>query len=618
MANQMIALQARGPQLPNLGAAAAQYGNMMANMAVMKEKQAGIQRANAFRQLVSDPGFDPANPEHIKVAASLNPEGAEQIARSFDARRKSQQDYTMVEVKRLRDIGAAVGDEAGYQDWLARVEKVSPGDAAAFRQFSPNFDPAKMSRIIMEADQYINKTIATPSASVQFAPGGEAFGVTVGGLNAPKAEEVIVGSRAGTGAPAAAAPASKPAAPTPAAAATPGLTNEEGGAILRGAAETQKISPQDAERVRRSLGPGGQKQFDDWMTKNNIEITPMSFGGEGMGAAAIEPLTVESAPQIIQNAIQNGVIDQTHVEQLRQMVGPENDQALANWMRQNNITIQPTGAPSMRSAVYRQPAVDYFAPQVADDGMPFGGPTNPMMQQISNEVGTQFRGRDPMQSPAPGSAIVPLPRVRGEAQAGAAGQGEVDVVVKPKIAGGTKTAELQAQKDMAFPDAQAQFEAALATIDNRLADIKRFREHPAATRVIGPLDAFTPNFGRARGAQAIYDALVATATLDELQQMRQNSPTGGALGNVSDADIRVLRQSIGALGQDQSEEDFNESLRIFEVRLKTARDRLIRRFKENYGYKLGKDWQPPATSNRRQAPARGRRVGGFTVMEVED
>lgn len=617
MANQMIALQARGPQLPNLGAAAAQYGNMMANMAVMKEKQASIERANAFRQLVSDPGFDPSNPEHIKVAASLNPEGAEQIARSYDTRRKAQQDYTMVEVKRLRDIGAAVGDEAGYQDWLTRVEKVSPGDAAAFRQFSPNFDPAKMNRIIMEADQYINKTVATPTASVQFAPGGEAFGVTVGGLNAPKAEEIIVGSRAGKGAPAAAAPASKPAAPTPAAAATPGLTNEEGGAILRGAAETQKISPQDAERVRRSLGPGGQKQFDAWMTKNNIEITPMSFGGEGMGAAAIEPLTVESAPQIIQNAIQNGTIDQSHVEQLRQMVGPENDQALASWMKQNNITIQPTGAPTMRSAVYRQPVQQFGAP-VANDGMSFGGPTNPMMQQISNEVGTQFRGRDPMQSPTPGSANVPLPRVAGEAAASEGGKQGVRVVTEPQIAGGTKKAELQAQKDMAFPDAQAQFEAALATIDNRLADIKRFRAHPAATRVIGPLDAFTPNFGRARGAQAIYDALVATATLDELQQMRQNSPTGGALGNVSDADIRVLRQSIGALGQDQNEEDFNDSLKIFEDRLKTARDRLIRRYKENYGYKLGKDWQPPATSNRRQAPARGRRVGGFTVMEVED
>jgi hypothetical protein len=137
----------------------------------------------------------------------------------------------------------------------------------------------------------------------------------------------------------------------------------------------------------------------------------------------------------------------------------------------------------------------------------------------------------------------------------------------------------------------------LGTIDNRLADIKRFRAHPAASRVIGPLDAFTPNFGRARGAQAIYDALVATATFDELQQMRQNSPTGGALGNVSDADIRLLRQSIGALGQDQDETDFNESLSIYENRLKQARDRLVQRYRENYSYKLGNKWQPQSSAS---------------------
>jgi hypothetical protein len=185
------------------------------------------------------------------------------------------------------------------------------------------------------------------------------------------------------------------------------------------------------------------------------------------------------------------------------------------------------------------------------------------------------------------------------------------------IAGGKKKAELQAEKEIAFPDAQGQFETALATIDNRLADIKRFREHPARDRVIGPLDAFTPNFGRARGAQAIYDALVATATLDELQQMRKASPTGGALGNVSDADIRILRQSIGAMGQDQPEEDFNESLGIFETRLKQTRDQLIRRYRENYGYKLGKSWNPPTPTAR--APTAGKRSsGGFTVMEVQD
>lgn len=613
MANQMIALGVRGPQLPNLAGAASQYGNMMANMAVMKEKQAGIQRANAFRQLVSDPGFDTANPEHIKAAQSLDPAGAEKIVSAADARRKANLEYVGQLTQQFREQLAVIdpNDKAAYGVLRDEIVKAIPGWGSRLPT-AEQWGPDARVRTLMKADDVINKTIATPTASVQVSPTGTLQAVTVGGIGEPSAKE-IPEYRYVTDQP---APPAGGAAP--AAAPADGLTPEQAAPILRGAQETQTISPEDADRVRRSLGPNGQPQFDQWMRKNNIQITPMSFGGEGMGAGAIQPLTMETAPQIIQTAVQNGAIDQSHVEQLRQMVGPENDQALANWMRQNNVRIQPTGEASMRSAVYRQPAVDYFAPQVADDGMPFGGPTNPLRQNIGYEAtGRAAQAKPPLQSPMPGSAIVPLPRVRGEAEATEAGKQGVRVEVEPKIAGSTKTAELQAQKDMAFPDAQGQFEAALAIIDNRLADITRFRKHPAATRVIGPLDAFTLNFGRARGAQAIYDALVATATLDELQQMRQNSPTGGALGNVSDADIRVLRQSIGALGQDQNEEDFNASLKIFEDRLKTARDRLIRRYKENYGYKLGKSWQPPAGSTRRPATG-GRRVGGFTVMEVED
>jgi hypothetical protein len=293
-------------------------------------------------------------------------------------------------------------------------------------------------------------------------------------------------------------------------------------------------------------------------------------------------------------------IDAGTVEQIKSMVPPE---AVDRFIQVNGIQVTPGGG--MRSAVFRPDGNAPMAQQVQFDPNAYGA------------TGQTARGKPPMQSPMPGSAIVPLPRVAGEAGAQERGKQGVRVVTEPVIAGGTKKAELQAQKDMAFPDAQGQFESALATLDNRLADIKRFREHPARDRVIGPLDAFTPNFGRARGAQAIYDALVATATLDELQQMRKASPTGGALGNVSDADIRILRQSIGAMGQDQPEEDFNESLGIFETRLKQTRDQLIRRYRENYGYKLGKSWNPPTPTAR--APTAGKRSsGGFTVMEVQD
>jgi hypothetical protein len=50
------------------------------------------------------------------------------------------------------------------------------------------------------------------------------------------------------------------------------MTNEQGGQTLGAAAQQQAISPQDAERVRQSLGPNGQAEFEDWIRRNNIVI----------------------------------------------------------------------------------------------------------------------------------------------------------------------------------------------------------------------------------------------------------------------------------------------------------------------------------------------------------
>lgn len=48
---------------------------------------------------------------------------------------------------------------------------------------------------------------------------------------------------------------------------------------------------------------------------------------------------------------------------------------------------------------------------------------------------------------------------------------------------------------------------------------------------------------------------------DKLQDMRNNSPTGGALGNVSEMEIRLLQSAWGNIEQSQSKEQLVESLK---------------------------------------------------------
>lgn len=64
----------------------------------------------------------------------------------------------------------------------------------------------------------------------------------------------------------------------------------------------------------------------------------------------------------------------------------------------------------------------------------------------------------------------------------------------------------------------------------------------------------------ARDVRGLMDTIKANATFDKLQQMREASPTGGALGAVSDTENRLLAAAIGNLEQSQSEGQFKDNL----------------------------------------------------------
>ena len=55
---------------------------------------------------------------------------------------------------------------------------------------------------------------------------------------------------------------------------------------------------------------------------------------------------------------------------------------------------------------------------------------------------------------------------------------------------------------------------------------------------------------------AAIESLESSISLENLNQMRQNSPTGGALGNVSDRQSAMLGTAFGSLKQSQSREQF--------------------------------------------------------------
>jgi hypothetical protein len=65
----------------------------------------------------------------------------------------------------------------------------------------------------------------------------------------------------------------------------------------------------------------------------------------------------------------------------------------------------------------------------------------------------------------------------------------------------------------------------------------------------------------ARDLRALLDTVKANAGFKELQAMRDSSPTGGALGQVTERELALLQAVIGNLEQSQSKEQLQDNMR---------------------------------------------------------
>lgn len=126
---------------------------------------------------------------------------------------------------------------------------------------------------------------------------------------------------------------------------------------------------------------------------------------------------------------------------------------------------------------------------------------------------------------------------------------------------GTATVKNDAERQAAFPKNQAAVQAGNAELD-RLADAAReVLSAPGLDRITGIAGAF-PNMpgGEAANAQAKLDALKSQVGFSVLQNMRNNSPTGGALGQVSDRENEMLQNNLAALSRAQSGAEYRKQL----------------------------------------------------------
>jgi hypothetical protein len=179
-------------------------------------------------------------------------------------------------------------------------------------------------------------------------------------------------------------------------------------------------------------------------------------GGQPQGADPQAALLAS-----LNEARQTGQIGADVVEQLRQLGGPQAAPRVDAFLAQNNIKVAPGG---MQSAVYR----------------PEGGA--PLAQQVNYDPNAfaPLRAKSPMQSPVPGSAIVPLTRVREEAAAGRQTPAEAAAVASA-TATATKAAELKAEQAKKLP-AKRQVSSLLQKLRNAYETLNTAEAIPSSER----------------------------------------------------------------------------------------------------------------------------------------
>lgn len=140
------------------------------------------------------------------------------------------------------------------------------------------------------------------------------------------------------------------------------------------------------------------------------------------------------------------------------------------------------------------------------------------------------------------------------------------------------------ERQMAQPKAAS----SLAAIDAK-ADIV-LKTIGEARQMVGP---YTAGFGgaalssipgtAARDLSAKLDTLKANAGFAELQTMRDNSPTGGALGQVAVQELAMLQATVTSLEQAQTPQQLSQALDAYETFIRESKVRRQQAYETTYG-----------------------------------
>jgi soluble lytic murein transglycosylase-like protein len=542
MANQMIALQTRNPQLPDPSKMTSQYATMM-NLAQQNEtsRRQGLQAQQAM---------DIKAAEEARAIEMQGPALAEAGSKATSAMLKTAMEFnnfvrTALSVAdtpdQIPELAARIARQPQFQDEMfqgslqeavaslprdpsqfeAWKEKTALSTLAADKRYEQEFQKQTTGaeeRIIAMPKYGRGTATEVPGSRIKAAEGMQYIKDDQGNIRAvPKETAGSFGSQA------------------------PSM-----GAPGQGGNTFARMIKQES----------GGKQFDR-------SGRPLTSSAGAIGIAQVMPKTAPEAARLAGLAF----------DDKRYRTDPEYNLALGKAYYEKQLA-DFGGDEKLAAAAYNA------GPGAVRRALQKGGPDgwiNNVPAETRNYVKSVFGGGQTAGTPT--------------------GGGEPPIVIK-----GSAPAK-----------ARSAAEAAKAKYDSTIAVAKRLLANPALDGILGNIQGNIPDTAlsvlsqNAANALSDYNNLLTIAGFQELQTMRDNSPTGGALGQVSDSENKMLQQSAFASSRTQDEAKFRRSLLDYIARLEGSRDRVLRAYTDQFGERIGGGTTaksaPKATTPVTKAPA---------------
>jgi hypothetical protein len=222
--------------------------------------------------------------------------------------------------------------------------------------------------------------------------------------------------------------------------------------------------------------------------------------------------------------------------------------------------------------------------------MPQGNPFSDLIPGYAPQAAPRAPALEMVVPPRPRQ---PTPQTPAQAEADT-----LDVELKKQELADKQRKSSQAQKDLGRVR-----DDMVSVLDNAFRAKELSRNGWLTTGFGAPLGRMIGNVVGGTDASALKGALNvigSNTAFETLQRMRQESPTGGAVGNVSDKDIELLKSTIASLDPSLPDKDFQQSMQ----RVVDTYGRVLMKMPGGRAIAISRGWLPKSSAaSAKQAPA---------------